>query len=61
MFKVAQIAKTTLTKVAPTVGKAALSTATKLPLSIAKLSSSIIPMLGSVILGGLYLLVKSMK
>ena len=61
MFKVAQVAKTTLSKVAPTVGKVALSTAIKAPLALAKFTSSMIPMLGSVILGGLYLLVKSMK
>jgi hypothetical protein len=65
MFKVATVvAKTTLSKVAPVakvVGKAGLSTAIKLPLSLAKLSSSMIPMLGSIFLGGIYLLVKSMK
>jgi hypothetical protein len=65
MMKVATVvAKTTLSKVAPVakvVGKAGLSTAIKLPLSLAKLTSSMLPMLGSVVLGGLYLLVKSMK
>jgi hypothetical protein len=65
MMKVATVvAKTTLTKVAPVakvVGKAGLSTAIKLPLSLAKFTSSMLPMLGSVVLGGLYLLVKSMK
>jgi hypothetical protein len=65
MFKVGQIvAKTTLSKIVPVskvVGKAALSSAIKLPLTLAKMSSSLLPMFASAILGGIYLLIKIMK
>lgn len=64
MLKLASLGKTTLSKVAPLgkqVAKAGLTTAVKLPLTLARLSSSMIPMIGSVVLGGIYLLIKSMK
>jgi hypothetical protein len=76
MFKIAQLAtKTTLSKVAPVsksffsklapagkmVGNATLSTAIRLPLSLAKMSLTLLPMIGSAVFGGIYLLIKFMK
>lgn len=61
MFKVAKIAGSTLSKVAPTIGKTALSTAVKLPLTALKMTSSMIPMVGSALLGGIMLLYQFMK
>jgi hypothetical protein len=65
MLKVGQIvAKSILSKIAPVgkvVVKAALSSAIKLPLTSAKMSSSLLPMIASARLGGIYLLIKIMK
>lgn len=61
MMKIAQVSKTALSKVAPTIGKTVVSTAVKLPLTLAKLTTGILPIIGSVVLGGIYLLIKSMK
>ena len=61
MFKVAKLAESTLVKIAPSVGKTALSTAVKLPLTALKMTSSMIPMIGSAIIGGIMLLYQFMK
>lgn len=71
MFKVAKIAsigKNTLSKIASplkTTGSVLAKTtlgAIKLPFgSLMKMTSSMIPMMGSALLGGIYLLIKLLK
>lgn len=65
MFAVAKLATSTISKVAPTVGKTvaktALSTAVKLPLTALKLTSSMMSMVGGGILGAIMLLYQLSK
>jgi hypothetical protein len=63
MFKIAKIvesvvSKNALSSVAKGLGKTAI---VKLPLTLAKLTTGMIPMLISGVLGGVFLLIKFMK
>lgn len=64
MFKVAKLAESTLVKIAPSIGKAVPTVgkiAVKGSLTALKMTSSMIPMVGSALLGGLIFFYQFLK